>query len=189
MNAVTQAEFARIIGVKRSYVTALKKSGRLVLNALGNVLVEESQAKIAETADPGKAGVAEMHARNRGEPNATVNPEKQPKSASQEMAEKTSMTYQQSRAVKERYTALQAKADYEAYIGKLVDASQARAAGAELGIIFRSALESWPDTVGPALVGLDEIAIRSALVDHVENLLHDIEHQIKTMLAERINAN
>ena len=45
--AVTQAEFARHIGVARSYVTALKKADRLVLNAIGNVLVEESKKRIA----------------------------------------------------------------------------------------------------------------------------------------------
>lgn len=48
MNAVTQAEFARRIGVGRSYVTALKKSGRLVMNG-DLVLVEESMASIARS--------------------------------------------------------------------------------------------------------------------------------------------
>ena len=56
--AVTQSEFARILGVGRSYVTALKKADRLVLNAIGNVLVEESKKRIAETADPNRDDVA-----------------------------------------------------------------------------------------------------------------------------------
>ena len=65
--AVTQAEFARHIGVARSYVTALKKADRLVLNAIGNVLVEESKKRIAETADPNRDDVAARHAEARGE--------------------------------------------------------------------------------------------------------------------------
>ena len=55
--AVTQAEFARILKVARSYVTALKKADRLVLNAIGNVLVDESIKRIAETSDPNRDDV------------------------------------------------------------------------------------------------------------------------------------
>lgn len=191
MTILSQAAFARHLGVVKSYVTLLKQQGRLVMTDDGKVDVEASEAKIKATEDPGKSGVAERHSKNReaGQGAAAVDDKKQEKTASQEMAEKTSMTYQQSRAVKERYAALQAKADYESFIGKLVDASQARAVGAEIGVMFRNALESWPDTVGPGLVGLDEIAIRSILVEHAEALLHSIEHRIKTLLAERSNEN
>lgn len=46
--AVSQAEFARMLGCGRSYVTALKKSGRLVLDG-DRVLVAESKALIASS--------------------------------------------------------------------------------------------------------------------------------------------
>lgn len=191
MTTLTQAAFARHLGVVKSYVTLLKQQGRLVMTDDGKVDVEASEAKIKATEDPGKDAVAARHSKNRkiGQGDATVDGKKSEKTASQDMAEKTSATYQQSRAVKERYNALQAKADYEAFIGKLVDASVARSAGAELGVMFRTALEYWPDTIGPSLVGCDENAIRSILVEHVETLLHSLEHQIKTRIAEHKNAN
>ena len=184
MTLSTQAAFARQIGVVKSYVTELKQQGRLVM-VKGKVDVEASLEKIKATEDPSKAGVAERHSQAREEKKQQT----QEKTSSQDLAEKTSTTYQQSRAVKERYAALQAKADYELFIGKLVDAAQARAVGAEIGILFRNALESWPDTVGPGLVGLDEIAIRNILLEQAENLLHGIEHRIKTLLAEHNHAN
>lgn len=198
MSTLTQAAFARHLNVRPSYVKKLKDTGRLVMVSDTLIDVEASEARIRETADPGKVAVAERHAAKRAGQAAAametkagprVDGQKMEKTASQEMAEKTSSTYQQSRAVKERYNALQAKADYEAFIGKLVDAGVARSAGAELGAMFRAALEYWPDTIGPTLVGRDENSIRSILMEHVENLLHSIEHQIKTRILERKNEN
>ena len=65
--AVTQAEFARHLGVGRSYVTALKKAGRLVMDADGRVLVEESMASLARsTGAPERAAVVpELYQDNR----------------------------------------------------------------------------------------------------------------------------
>lgn len=187
MTALTQAQFARHIGVDRAHVTRLKHTGRLVMTPDGErVLVAESEARIAATADPGKAPVAERHAAARA---AAVDAGNGQKTAQQDMAEKTAMTYQQARAVRERYAALHAKAEYEARIGKLVDADLARAAAADIGVLFRIALESWPDTVGPLLVVKDHATIRAILVEHAEILLHNLSAEIKSMLPERTHEN
>ena len=59
MTHLTQSAFAAHLGIARSYVTQLKKEGRLVMSEDGKLVdLEASQAKIAETADPGKAAVA-----------------------------------------------------------------------------------------------------------------------------------
>ena len=116
MTALTQYAFARHLGVDRAHITRLKHAGRLVLTPDGQIDVEASEARIAATADPAKAPVAERHAAGRA---AAVDGEKQPKTANQEMADKVTTTYQQSRAVRERYAALTAKAEYESLIGKL----------------------------------------------------------------------
>ena len=62
MTALTQYAFARHLGVDRAHVSRLKKTGRLVMTPDGDrVLVAESEARIAATADPGKVAVAERH--------------------------------------------------------------------------------------------------------------------------------
>ena len=63
--AVSRSEFARLLGVKPSYVTQLAKDNRLALDAEGRVLVDASRARILETRDPSKAAVAARHAAAR----------------------------------------------------------------------------------------------------------------------------
>ena len=189
MTALTQSAFARHLGVDRAHVSRLKKTGRLVMTPDGErVLVAESEARIAATADPGKVAVAERHAAKRAGQAAAVDGQKVAKTevemSPEAVAEKTAMTYQQARAVKERYNALQAKADYEKFTGKLVEYDLARSAGAELGILFRTALERWPDTVAPMLVNLNDREIRIILIDQVENILVEIVERMKTMLPD-----
>lgn len=65
MTKTTKADFARRMGVNKSTVTRWAQAGRLVLDAAGRVLVEESQARIAQT-QAGREDVADRHARNRG---------------------------------------------------------------------------------------------------------------------------
>ena len=64
--AVTQAEFARQCGWAKSYVTALKAAGRLVMDEFGRVLVEASLRRIDETKDPNRADVADLQLEERG---------------------------------------------------------------------------------------------------------------------------
>lgn len=179
MTTLTQAQFARHLGVDRAHVTRLKHTGRLVLTADGHVDVAASEARIAATADPAKAPVAERHAAGRA---AAVDGERSAKTAGEQMAEKVTTTYQQSRAVRERYAALTAKAEYETLIGKLVDADAARSAVADLCVTFRQSIEQWPDTVGPLLVQKDQGEIRQILQEHAEVLLRNVRDEIKTIL-------
>lgn len=164
--AVSQAEFARIIGVGRSYVTALKKSGRLVTTDDGLVLVEESKASIAETADPNRDDVAARHAANRA--SAGIIP---PQPASPE-ADRVGSSYQQARAVKEKFLALAAKRDYEIACSKLMQADEVVSAVASAAVTLRTRLEAWPDTMAAVLGGnLDESQRRAILADGIEELL------------------
>ena len=164
MTTLTQAQFARHLGVDRAHITRLKQAGRLVLTPAGQVDVEASEARIAATADPAHAG----------------------KTAGQEMSDKVTATFQQSRAVRERYGALTAKAEYEAMIGKLVDADAARSAVADLCVNFRQAVEVWPDTIGPLLVQKELTEIRQIMQEHAEDLLLSIRDEIKDILAEKL---
>lgn len=181
MTTLTQAQFARHLGVDRAHITRLKHAGRLVLTPAGQVDVEASEARIAATADPAKAPVAERHAAGRA---AAVDGATAAKTAGEQMADKVTATYQQSRAVRERYNALTAKAEYESLIGKLVDADAARSAVADLCVTFRQSVELWPDTVGPMLVQKELSEIRQIMQEHAEALLLSIKHEIKNLLSE-----
>lgn len=183
MTTLTQAQFARHLGVDRAHITRLKQAGRLVLTPAGQVDVEASEARIAATSDPAKAPVAERHAAGRA---AAVDGATAAKTAGEQMSDKVTATFQQSRAVRERYGALKAKAEYEAMIGKLVDADAARSAVADLCVNFRQAVEVWPDTIGPLLVQKDLNEIRQIMQEHAEALLLSIRDEIKDILAEKL---
>ena len=166
MSTMSQADFAREIGVVRSRVTALKAAGRLVMDGNGRVLVEESKARIAETADPNRDDVAARHAANRA--SAGINP---PQPANPE-ADRVGSSYQQARAVKEKFLALAAKRDYEIACGKLMQADEVVSAVASAAVTLRTRLEAWPDTMAAVLGGnLDESQRRAILADGIEELL------------------
>ncbi|MCC5809882.1 MAG: hypothetical protein JJU06_05865 [Ectothiorhodospiraceae bacterium] len=90
MTAVSMAEFARILGVHRSTVTRARQSGRLVLDAQGLVLVDESLARYHATSG-GRTDMAERHAEARGaalpEPQQPATAKQQPSSAETEQPE------------------------------------------------------------------------------------------------------
>lgn len=172
-NAVTQAEFARMEGKARSYITALKKAGRLVLNPIGNVLVEESRARIAETADPNRDDVSSRHAAARQD--STVNPKKDEKPEEEETP--ASHDYQKSRAQKEHYLAEQARIQFERDIGKLVEKTEVAAAIADVVTTFRQHLENMPHRTAPELVGKDLDAIRATLKQEIHGALAEMERE------------
>lgn len=177
---VTQAEFARMIGCARSYVTALKKADRLVLNAIGNVMVEESRRRIAETADPNRDDVARRWAAERGkaiEASASVEP---PEDAEKEAA--GSHDYQRSRAKKEHYLAEQARIEFERDSGKLVEKLDVDAAVADVVTAFRQRLENLPHRIAPELVGKDLDAIRATLKQEVHGVLAEMEREFSNHL-------
>jgi len=166
MNEITQAEFARRNGWSRSHVTGLKHAGRLVMTDDGKrVLVKESLARIEATRDPNRDDVARRHEAER----------KQEAPAPSPMDDRVSATYQQSRAVKERYLALQAKAEYEERIGKLVGVEQVKKSAADIGALLKSTLENMQDQLSAEMAPEDDPeCIYALLGERFEMLLTDI---------------
>jgi len=69
MTTCTQSEFAAIVGKDKSYVTRLKQAGRLVMVGEGRAVrvdVEATQALLARTADPSRAGVVRERDTSKG---------------------------------------------------------------------------------------------------------------------------
>lgn len=170
MTTVTQAEFARMEGKARSYITALKKSGRLVM-AGDLVDVEASRARIVGSADPNRDDVAQRWAEQRT-PASTVNPEN-----AENSKDKIGNSYQAARAVKEKFAAMTAKMEYERAIGKLVEKADAAAAIEDVTSVIRQSLENMPHRTAPELVGKDLDAIRATLKQEIHNALADMERE------------
>lgn len=184
MSTCSQAEFARLHGWNRAYVTELKHRGRLVLAEDGRVDVEASLARLAETADPAMRPVAERHAAARaGDIPAPEAPAAASGSAGSdsgegakgEAPEGSSGAYYEARARKEHYLALQAKLDYERQAAALVERAAVRRLAVELGTVFRSALERLPDQLAaPLAAESDTERVHALLVESVEQILRDV---------------
>jgi phage terminase Nu1 subunit (DNA packaging protein) len=167
MNAVNQAEFARLQGWSKSYVTKLKGEGRLVMSPDGLVDVAATRAKIAATADPNRDDVVQRHAAGRGQVTPPPPPE----------ADRIGSSYQAARAVKEKFAAMTAKLDYERAVGKVVEKTDVSAAVEDVTSVIRQALENLPHRAGPDLVGKDLDAIRATLKQEVHAALAEMERE------------
>jgi hypothetical protein len=165
MTTVSQAEFARMEGKARSYITALKTAGRLVMTADGKVDVEASRARIAGTSDPNRDDVSKRWAETRATP-------EEPSAA-----DKIGSSYQAARAVKEKFSAMQAKLEYERAIGKVVEKSEVEGAIADVVTAFRQRLENMPHRIAPEIVGKDLDAIRATLKQEVFGALAEMERE------------
>ncbi len=172
-------EFAGHIGSRPSYVTELKKAGRLVLTEDGRrVKVAESLARIQATRDPARAGVAARHAEARGTALAATAPaaeegdddEDDDPEPPPELA--NNPDFQKARAKREHYKAEREQAAYYADVGQLLNRDAVRGAVAEILAQLRQRLETLPDTLAPELAAMaDEQDIRARLAEEVEVLL------------------
>ena len=187
----TFAEFARILGVKPSAVTALRHDNRLVLTADGKrVQVAETQQRLRDTADPSKVGVVARHAAARGAGEGqggsmpAVEPQ-EPADGEQGDAEADAAAigaYQSSRAKREHFQALTAQMEYEQSIGKLMDAVEVSAAIATATTVLRSSLERLPDVLGPQLAAItDEGEARALLAEAIEHALDETARQFSNL--------
>lgn len=170
-------EFAAHINRRQSYVSELKKAGRLVLTSDGRrVVVAESIARIAATREPSHQGVADRHAAARGEPSFETGQKSDlDGEADRELA--GNADYQTAKAYKARYDAMAAKRDYLKAAGELVPLAEHNAAMGSVGSATRHALESLCNTLPPILAGRPEADIRSALRSEVEAVLGSLSAQ------------
>ena len=169
-NEVTRAEFARLRGIKPSYVTELAKAGRLVLTDDGKrVRVAESIASIEATRDPSKQAVADRHAAGRAAQSDA--PADEPESIS-------NPDYQAARAKREHYAAEREEMRYRQEAGELLVATEVAGALSSILTELRTRLETLPDTLGPQLAPVtDEQQVRARLADEIEVALGDVAHR------------
>lgn len=205
MTAATQAEFARLMGVNRSTVTRTwKQAGRLVM--VGELVdVEASRARILATADLARSDVAERHAAERGAvvgqgvetvkvgagdtaiATATARSEALPPTTP--AIDHIGNSYQAARAVKEKYAALSAKAEYERLIADLLPRQDVDQALDDLVATIRSSLENLPHRAAGQLVGKDYDAIIALLKQEVVDMMSEMHKSARQQLATLTGQN
>ena len=171
---LTKSDFAKLLGLVPSYVTALIKAGRVVLDGDGRsarVRVAESLALI-EATQGGRFDVARRHASTRrqganagaGIPMVRSTPENGSKRDSDDVrtaweteransrtenlpnnAVEIGNSYQAARTVREKYAAMTAKAQYETLIKQLIPADEVNHILDFSGATIRALLEMFPD--------------------------------------------
>lgn len=173
MSAMNQIEFARHIGVAKSYVTALKQAGRLVMSADGKqVEVEASIDLIAKTADPNRDDVAQRHAAQRETPAAPP--------AAEPATDKIGNSYQAARAVKEKYAALNAKLEYEKNSGDLIPKADVDFVLSDYGATLRGMMENLADRLAPVVYPLTTLEeTHAALEEAATSILAEISEAMR----------
>lgn len=164
---VTQAEFARLIGVARSYITKLKTAGRIVLTEAGEVDVEASRLRISETADPNRDDVVIRWAQQRGETSIQA-----PAMGDDDEDEgPRGSTYADARARKESAAADMAEMERDKMRGALIERAAVEAAVEDVMTAVRQSLEQQPHRIAPMLVGCDLDQIRATLKQEINSVL------------------
>ncbi len=184
MTILTQAKFARHLGIAKSSVQSMKKNNRLVMTAAGLVDVEASEALIRETADPSKVAVAARHAAKRAEKAAAVDIQKSAKTAAEAGEPEApevpgTPDYQKARARKESANADLAEMEARTRAGQLMETAAVMAAVADAGATMRTHLATLPAILAPQLATMaDENQIRLLLEDHIEQALGELVERL-----------
>lgn len=163
-NAVTLTEFAQIIGVKRPTALEFKQNDRLVLqyhSGHDKVLVKESIDKLNATIKT-TGGVFRDRSKEKTYDELTGEVVK-----TQLDLETTDslQLYSNARALREKAAALQADADYQKSIGKLVDRDHVDRIIFERSRQFRDILMSCSRRVAPELATITDIKQTEQLLE------------------------
>lgn len=179
------AEFARLAGFKRSYVTQLKTAGRLVLtDDGGQVRVVESLALIENTRDPARAAVAARHAAAR---QATPTREDAPAATEAEAGEGEGAPLpdghasRRSRALADKEEALARKAlrDEALELGQLMVGEEVLSTITSGVTALRVRLESLAFDLAPQLAAIsDEAKVRALLTEEIDAALSELSREL-----------
>ena len=206
-NLMKMAEFARKQGWNRSTVTRLRHAGRLVIRD-GLVDAAASLDLIAATADARRDDVAARHAAIRLQKNAkqdlggdakvagdpshahqAENPATDASASAADDSEPPSESsiiganFQAARAMKEKYLALQAQAEYQRIIGELLPRADVVTALDDAVAVARQGLDQLPHRTAPRLLGKDLDAIRAILREDIAALMREMHADAQRQLA------
>lgn len=182
--------FSEIVGCRPSYITELRKSGRLVLTEDGRaVRVAESLARIEATRDPSRAGVVGRHAAQRSSaltaPAAASPAPRTDEGAgapADDAADNNNPDYQRWKARRERAAALREEMRLGEEAKDYIRRADAAAVVAAAFIMLRTALEMLPDSLAAVLAAEnDEVRARVLLAEEVESILGNCAAALRTI--------
>lgn len=184
--------FARQQGWRPSYVTELKRLGRLVLTDDGKVRVAESLQLIADTRDPAKTNVSARHAAARAstaaarDDSSTSTPDEGEGEGLAPALDPVEASHarRRAKAQAEREEALARKAlrDEQLELGQLLVAADVEQAVQHAAAMLRNSLENLPNTLAPELAAAgDEARCRVILQSAIEHALEETSRQFASL--------
>lgn len=158
MTSLTRTEFAESRGWSRQYVSKLAKQGRLVLTADGKVDVDATNALLANSADPSKAGVAARHERERlqRDVHSQVSPQAEYLPASSPTVAGVLPDFQKARAHREYYLGQLAEAEFRKVQGSLVEKAAVEQAAFNAARLLRDLLLGLPKQLSAELAAIND---------------------------------
>lgn len=175
MSTMSQADFARAQGWARSYVTELKRAGRLVMTADGKrVEVELSLQRIEQSRSPDKSGVAERHAAGRAHQSGAAESGNGAADDEDDDEPIARADYQAARARREEANAKRAEIELAEMTGRLLVAEEVEAVIADAVTTFRVVMEGVGAIVAPQVAAESDPA----------ECRHLIDEQVRAALAE-----
>lgn len=202
-NHITRAELAALIGARSpSYINELEKSGRALRAPDGKAwLKAESLAAYRAGRDPSKQGVVDRWAAERAASapqgasatdDGTDTPTEafeRPSAPTRPATDAVGSTYQQARAVKEKFFALEAKRAYEVNIGSLRDAKEVEGIVATAMTEIRLRLQNLAVSLAPVIAAQsDEAQARATLADAFEHTLRSASHHFSQLSSQQTQA-
>ena len=190
---VTRAEYARMRGWDRSYVTQLHQAGRLVMSD-NDELVDwsASDALVEETADPSKDGVKKRWQEERLQKNvydAVDFPALSDEGAGVSRADKPAASaFHDARASREHYAGELARLEFEWVSGLLVNRMRVEDAATTMGRHFRDRVMGMASRVAPELAAIiDPWTLEQRLDAELRKMLEDVTVYGETIMRNAMN--
>ena len=191
-STLTKSDFAKHLGLVPSYVTALIKAGRVVLDGEGRaarVKVAESLALI-EATQAGRFDVARRHAAARRQGAIIGAGDTTPRPTPENASKRDPESADPERLVDAKTRKESAQADQEEMkaaqmAGNLIAREDVDAAMKHLGAAVRAAMDVFPDQTAPILAPVADLNETHALLTEAcRNVLFDIKAAIERQKEE-----
>ena len=191
---VNQAEFARIVGVSKPYITKLVKTGKLKLNENGKLNLEESKKILSSSKNPSFDANREHAQKQKGVPlkervekSTAENIPKQetPKTTNNDSEDlgntvpndmfKINILFNKARAAEKVALAKLRDIDVKIKKGELLDAETVKREAAEVGNLITQKLYNMVYKLAPLLVGVEtQKQAKDILESEVEIVLEEL---------------
>ena len=189
---VNQAEFARIVGVSKPYITKLVKTGKLKLNENGRLNLEESRKILSSSKNPSFDANREHAQKQKGVPlkervekaqearppkNEKTNliDDEDTKDLDSESMYKINILFNKARAAEKVALAKLRDIDVKIKKGELLEAETVKREAAEVGNLITQKLYNMVYKLAPLLVGVEtQKQAKDILESEVEIVLEEL---------------